>query len=388
MKNNIIEKNKLLIIDDSEINRMYIKTLIEDRLENFDLYEAPNGEEGIKLAIKVLPDVILLDIMMPDISGYEVCKVLKKHHKTSEIPIIFLSALNEVEDKARGFEVGGVDYITKPAEVIEVMERIKTHTKLYKTQKKLNDYLKIMDKELNISRLIQRRMLPDPELNEVCFKKYKFSWFFLPSFKVSGDIFGIINLSEDEKFIYIVDVSGHGFSSTLLSLTVKQSLENLIKFRNITDLKEIALKLEKYVKKYFFDGSYFTLLLLKIKKDQIVFSSFGHLSPIFCINNEIKLSKKTNLPLGLGIFSEMAEENYEEETYNFNKNDSFFIYTDGLIETEIEGISERLISEKLKKMDIEEVNLDIRKILKKTYDEENPFEDDITYLICKKTGDD
>jgi serine phosphatase RsbU (regulator of sigma subunit) len=84
----------------------------------------------------------------------------------------------------------------------------------------------------------------------------------------------------------------------------------------------------------------------------------------------------------------MAEENYEEETYNFNKNDSFFIYTDGLIETEIEGISERLISEKLKELEIEEVNLDIRKILKKTYDEENPFEDDITYLICKKTGDD
>jgi len=116
---------KILVVDDEEI---YIHALVGLLAETYKIIIALNGREGLKIAQSdPPPDLILLDIMMPDMGGFEVCRQLKKDPHTKEIPVVFLSALDEVENKTKGFDVGGVDYITKPFQGKEVLARVKTH---------------------------------------------------------------------------------------------------------------------------------------------------------------------------------------------------------------------------------------------------------------------
>ena len=115
----------LLIVDDTAANLGVIASHLED--SGFEIVIAQSGEDGIKRAQRTLPDLILLDVMMPGIDGFETCKRLKADAQTADIPVIFMTALAVTTDKVSGFEAGGVDYITKPIQVAEVLVRINTH---------------------------------------------------------------------------------------------------------------------------------------------------------------------------------------------------------------------------------------------------------------------
>lgn len=118
----------ILVVDDTSFNlRLLSESLI---LEGYQVKCVMNGQMALSIVEKTPPDLILLDIMMPQIDGYEVCKRLKANRTTCDIPVIFLSALDEPLDKVKAFELGGVDYITKPFELVEVFARIQNHLKL------------------------------------------------------------------------------------------------------------------------------------------------------------------------------------------------------------------------------------------------------------------
>ena len=131
------QNSTLLIIEDNITN---LKVLV-DYLEpyGFDILTARNGEAGIKKAQLGVPDLILLDIHMPGIDGFETCRRLKTHDVMQDIPIIFMTALTETEDKILGFKVGAVDYVTKPLEYAEVLARINTHLTIRNLQHQLRD---------------------------------------------------------------------------------------------------------------------------------------------------------------------------------------------------------------------------------------------------------
>ena len=125
----------ILVIDDNRENLRLLSTMLSDA--GYRVRKAINGNLAIRAIEGAKPDLILLDINMPDMNGYEVCIKLKNDPITAEIPVIFISALGEVLDKVKAFEVGGVDYITKPFEMQEVLARVKTHMTLYLQQKQL-----------------------------------------------------------------------------------------------------------------------------------------------------------------------------------------------------------------------------------------------------------
>jgi two-component system, sensor histidine kinase and response regulator len=128
---------KVLIVDDNPVNiDILSKTL---RREGYEFSFAKNGEKALKIAEKIIPDIILLDIMMPGMDGYEVCERLKQDITTRDIPVIFISALTETEDIVRGFDLKAVDYITKPFKKEEVLSRVKTHLCLRLAQQCLLD---------------------------------------------------------------------------------------------------------------------------------------------------------------------------------------------------------------------------------------------------------
>jgi adenylate cyclase len=122
---------KILIVDDTAENRDVLRGLLESFAT---LYMAKNGAQAIKLATKRLPDLILLDIMMPEMDGYEVCQILKSDQNTKDIPIVFVTAKGEMEDEQKGLDMGAVDYITKPIKPSILLSRVRTHVELKKNR--------------------------------------------------------------------------------------------------------------------------------------------------------------------------------------------------------------------------------------------------------------
>ncbi len=119
---------KIMIVDDTPANLKLLNEMLQEN--HYSVYAFPKGDLALQAAPKLLPDLILLDINMPGMNGYEVCEHLKKNKLLADIPVIFISALNETNDKVRGFSAGGVDYITKPFQLPEVLMRVNTHLEL------------------------------------------------------------------------------------------------------------------------------------------------------------------------------------------------------------------------------------------------------------------
>lgn len=140
---------KILIVDDS---RVEIKIMRKFLGTEYDIIEAVDGQSAIKMATATMPDLILLDIVMPGMDGFSVCKVLKSQPTTADIPVLFITAVSNSQDIVKGFEVGGQDYITKPFYSQELCARIKVHLDLKKSREVLLGYakeLEMKNEELN-----------------------------------------------------------------------------------------------------------------------------------------------------------------------------------------------------------------------------------------------
>jgi PAS domain S-box-containing protein len=146
--NPLIHQPTLLIIDDTPSNLGVVVSLFEDR--GYRIVIAQDGEEGVLRAQRVLPDLILLDVMMPGQDGFETCRCLKVLPETQNIPVIFMTALALSDHKITGFQAGAVDYITKPLQIDEVLARVETHLKLSAAQKKLAQYNDELERHVEI----------------------------------------------------------------------------------------------------------------------------------------------------------------------------------------------------------------------------------------------
>ena len=130
-----VEQRQILVVDDTQVNLKLLIDILSD--DNYLVRPAISGQAALRFLSTELPDLILLDIMMPEMDGYELCRKIKQDERTRDIPVIFISALNDVSNKISGFEAGGVDFITKPFQPPEILARVATHIELRNYQKKL-----------------------------------------------------------------------------------------------------------------------------------------------------------------------------------------------------------------------------------------------------------
>ncbi|EDN69316.1 adenylate/guanylate cyclase [Beggiatoa sp. PS] len=137
------EQNKVLIVDDNSVNLKILSRFLKKA--HFEVIMAKNGESAITQVKNLKPDIILLDIMMPGMDGFETCRCLKANEESKDIPVIFMTALESTPDKVKGFKIGAIDYITKPVQMEEVLARVNTHLTIRHLQNRLleqNEYLK------------------------------------------------------------------------------------------------------------------------------------------------------------------------------------------------------------------------------------------------------
>jgi len=147
------EKQTVLLVDDTPANIQIANSILKD---TYNIRVATSGAKALELAnLTPAPDLILLDVMMPELDGYEVCTRLKMAGDTRDIPVIFLTGQTEIEDETRGFEVGAVDYIHKPFSPAVVQARVRTHLVLRGIREQLARQLLMIRKELETARQIQ-----------------------------------------------------------------------------------------------------------------------------------------------------------------------------------------------------------------------------------------
>jgi adenylate cyclase len=155
----------VLIVEDSLINQKILTKLLSG--QNYTVLIADSGEAALEHVREELPDLIVLDIILPGMDGYTICKHLKRCGSTKDVPVIFISSLDSPEDKIEGFEAGGVDYITKPFQPAEVLARICTHLRLYHLQHKLEEKNRQLDAEKQKTERLLCQVLPESIAQEL-----------------------------------------------------------------------------------------------------------------------------------------------------------------------------------------------------------------------------
>ncbi|MBK1989550.1 EAL domain-containing protein [Sphaerospermopsis aphanizomenoides BCCUSP55] len=159
------EQKDILIVDDTPDNLRFLATILSE--QGYYVRKALDGQMAITACLNLLPDLVLLDIMMPEMDGYTVCKLLKSNEKTSKIPVIFLSSIDDVLDKVKAFQVGGVDYITKPFQAEEVFIRIKNQLLLKAAEEKILDLNRELEAKVQ-ERTLQLELANQELKRELC----------------------------------------------------------------------------------------------------------------------------------------------------------------------------------------------------------------------------
>jgi len=213
------QKKTVLVVDDAPANIQVVNSILKD---TYKVRIATNGAKALEL-VKAgpHPDLILLDVMMPGMDGYEVCSRLKTDPGTKDIPVIFLTGQTETSDETRGFDVGAVDYIHKPFSPAVVQARVQTHLVLRGIREQLAQQLFAIQKELETARQIQHSILPReiPKLAGLDIAAR-----YIPMTSVAGDFYDFIVVDDRHIGILVADVSGHGMPAALIASMLKIAL--------------------------------------------------------------------------------------------------------------------------------------------------------------------
>jgi phosphoserine phosphatase RsbU/P len=313
---------KILIINDDDSIREMIEFFLQSK--GYQTFSAESGSQGIELAIKNKPDLILLDVIMPEIDGYMTCEKLKAHPLTRHIPVIFLSSLTASKDKIRGLELGAVDFINSVGDQGELLARVQTHLKIKNLTQNLLRSNQELTENLNAAAMIQRSFLLSPE-RKISGLEHASLW--VPANLLGGDIYNAIPCKDNKVVLYMLDVSGHDVPSALVTVSVSQFLflQNATK---VISPKETLESLDKEYPLERFDR-FFTLfyIVLDVSTGEMTYSCAGHPPAILLRkDNPLKMLNTGGTLIGLG------NSVFEEGKEQLEVKDKILLYTDGLLE--------------------------------------------------------
>ena len=334
MENNATKKNaKVLVVDDEPRNVRLLSMIL--KTQGYDVLQGYSGEEALEKVETESPDLILLDIMMPRMNGYEVCKRLREAEHTEAIPIVMITALRGLDEKIKALDIGADDFISKPFDKLEVLARIRTllrvkylHDELVSAQKKLKEQNKLLKDELEMAREVQQALLPkEMEMPQ----GLEFYHQYLPTLDVGGDFFDIAKISPSSIGVFIADVMGHGAQPALITVLIKTLLSELVhESQNPAGLlSELNQRYNALVRQMgIFTSAFY--LTIDVNKQEVVFSNAGHPPPLLICKENLELKelpKESGLALGLA-----GDYNYQNHERKLKRGDTIFLYTDGLFD--------------------------------------------------------
>lgn len=207
---------KILVVEDVEVNRFLVVQLLQ-KLGYQNVQQAENGKTALLMVAQFNPDLIILDLKMPVMDGFEFCSRLRRDQRYDHLPIIALTMLTDDAQKVKVFELGASDYITKPVQPGEMACRVRVHLEKKFLLEDLQHYQQRISQELSAAREIQARLLPNPHYVQEIERRYKLSVAsrFIPSSELGGDNWGLQAIDENRLAFYMYDFSGHGVAAAL-----------------------------------------------------------------------------------------------------------------------------------------------------------------------------
>jgi len=288
-----------------------------------------SGPRALESVRATPPNLILLDIKMPGMDGYEVCRQLKERRESRGTPVIFISALNEIQNKVQGFNVGGVDYITKPFQYEEVIARVETHLALRRFQKRLQKANKRYEKELKLAGSLQANLIPK---QAPAIPGFQMSFVLRSARETSGDFYDFFPLNSGHFGILVADVVDKGAAAALLMAfgqTLLRTLAEKLPEHPDRVLNNVNQRMLSYT-----DASHFITVfygILEPEKNELVYSNAGHNPAIHLKagNGEMTLLKNTGMPLGL-----YDDQDWQQRKIQLDPGDLVVMYTDGVTDAQ------------------------------------------------------
>ncbi len=379
----------VLVVDDEIINQQVLKNVLT--LDHYTVFQAFSGKEALAAINSGQHfDLVLLDVMMPMMSGYELCEKIREILPSNELPIIMLSARNQIEDLVTGLNAGANDYLTKPISRQELLARLKTHLNL----KTLIAENARMSAELDVARRLQQMVLPKPfELDGI--KQLDIACHMQPAEEVGGDYYDILAHDGGIK-IGIGDVTGHGLESGVLMLMAQTAIRTLIT-HNETDPKRFL----NVVNRTIYDN------IQRMQIDRMMSLSLidycdgrmrisGQHEDVLLVRRNGQIQRLDTIDLGafVGITEDISDYISEVETV-LKPGDGAVLYTDGIIESHPEGTDptvenlyglDRLcdVVSRHWHLSAEEIRLSVINDVTRHMGRKNKIDDDLTLVILKQ----
>jgi sigma-B regulation protein RsbU (phosphoserine phosphatase) len=317
-----LSESRILIVDDVPAN---VSVLVEALRGEFQLSVALDGDTALRSIQKLLPDLVLLDIVMPGLDGYEVCRRLRASAQTREIPIMFLSSLEDVHDKAKGFEAGGNDYLVKPFEILEVKARVRS---LLKAKAYADAIKEKIAYDLRIAREIQMGILPQDVTAVGDGTGLEVSAVLEPAQAVGGDLYEVLRTSEGNLILTIGDVSGKGIPAALfmaVTMTLVRAMAPELRrpeeiLRRVSDALAVQNPRNMFV----------TLLCAAydVRTGNLTYASAGH-PPAILLRDGAATPLPVEPDVPAGVYAGSVPRS---QAFDLEVGDQIVLYTDGVTE--------------------------------------------------------
>lgn len=375
----------ILIVDDDATNRRILESVFAR--EGLATMSAGSGAEALTLAESTPPDAVVLDLMMPGMDGYEVCRRLKLSRSLRNIPVLFLSAVDDPESRAQGLDVGGVDFMLKTTSPRELIARLRRHAvsandlrSAIGEREKFAAAGRVAQMEMDEAAVLQRGALADRWPTGT---GYRFAARYEPCQRIGGDLFGFVTNAAGETVVYVLDISGHGAAAAIVAGLASHLLEQALK---TLPPDEALSKLEHEFPAARYNR-YFTAVCVSLAKDGTVLcSKAGHPDPIHIGRGGIGYLKEGGAPIGLGMGDQFPREQLRLES-----GDRILLYTDGLTDAcnaQRVAFGAAAVAEALAESKVLSIIPCLDRLLKRAVEhcDGQPAKDDITAVLIEYRG--
>jgi serine phosphatase RsbU (regulator of sigma subunit) len=323
----------ILVVDDMQLMRKMIGMCLE-RAGYTNLSYAEDGDDALRIIEENMPDLVILDLNMPRMSGYEVCKALRANPQTESLPILIQSASETAEERVEVFAVGATDFVSKPINQPELMARVQMHLENRFMIRNLSDFHGHMQRELSMAKEMQHALLPEQSLisqieqdaDIIIEAEYQ------ASFELGGDLWGMWSVDEQSAGLFVLDISGHGVGASLNTFRVQATMGRYKHLYN--DPAAFLKSLNDDLVESFPLGQFGTMFyaVINFETGDVTYAGAGAPRPFIIGDDTIRTLDSSGTPIGI-----IASATYENLTDQLNKGESLFCYSDVLIETPFSG---------------------------------------------------
>ncbi|MBF0185058.1 MAG: SpoIIE family protein phosphatase [Magnetococcales bacterium] len=313
----------ILLVDDLPENINILKNVLGS---GYQVRPAISGKAALRaVLVEPLPDLILLDVMMPEMDGYAVCRQLKEEPRTQDIPIIFVTGRSEEADEIQGLELGAVDYITKPFAPAIVLARVRTHLALRAARRKLDEYNRhLLEERQVIENIVLKMRTADP------FDQQHVQNLVAPVELTAGDMQLSTHTSDGRQLVLLGDFTGHGLTAAVGGSLVSYIFHRLAK--QGASGEEILAEINSQLKMRLPTGMFFATVLLEVAADRQQATLWNAaLPPVIRMRGSHIVEHLASGMLALGV---IKEQNLQEAAtrLTLQAGERLYFYTDGIIE--------------------------------------------------------